>query len=413
MKRLFTLATIFVTAGWGIYLLAGAVLAKWLAERLSGLVLKLGEGKISSPTEFIQHRMLEAAWLVSLLLLWAFAHGIVAKSRFKWPSSPRWSWVRHSLLALICLNVWLWQADRTVLFWGLMWDDKQTQNLARFRIKLILTQEDRSPRRAILMGSSQSRAQIDEELLNSLLGTKLRTTEMHYPGSKAYDHFLLQPVLEPARADYIIVYLSEADFHSGSTSEAVPNFFTFGGLPDLVRRGGTKYVPAGEVGYGLLGQMLPMFRMRDVLAQRLLGPAIGQMKQQRYNSALESNLTERATSLAKTYESNEESRFQKRALEDFLTRCRDSNQRVTLLAGQLNPLMGHQIDLEIRREMLEQLRALAAKFPNLTVIEKLPEQTEQDYLDLTHVSKPAQERFTRFLAGWLDEHLPAVGESSR
>lgn len=410
MKRPIPIATIVVTAGWGVYVLAGSVIAKLLAARLSGFVLKLGEGKISSPAEFIQHRMLETAWLVTLLLLWAYMHIIVAKCR---PSSPRRSWVCHSLLALICLNIWLWQAGRTVLFWGLMWEDKQTQNLARFHIKLILTREDHSPQRAVLMGSSQSRAQIDEELLNSLLGTKLRTTEMHYPGSKAYDDFLLQPILAPACTSYVIVYLSEADFHSGSASEIAPNFFTLGALPDLVRRGGTKYLPAGGIGYGLLGEMLPMFRMREVLAQRVFGPAIGQMKQQRYNTALEINLAERGASMAKTYQSNDESRFQKRALEDFLARCRDSNQRVILLAGQLNPLMGHQIDPEIRREMIGLLRALAVKFPNVTVIEKLPEQTEQDYLDLTHVNKPAQERFTRFLAGWLEEHVPAAGEIPR
>lgn len=413
MKRLLTLATILVAAGWGIYLLAGRALADLCAARLGGFVVKLGEGKISSPAEFFQHRMFEAAWLATLLLLWVFLHVILARARWQCIASSRWAWVAHSLLALLCLNLWLGQANRTVLFWGLMWDGAETQNLARFRIKLILTREDRSARHAILMGSSQSRAQIDEELLNSLLGTKLRTTEMHYPGSKAYDHLLLQPILSPARAEYIIVYLSEADFHSGSVSEAVPNFFTFGALPDLVKRGGTKFVPAGGVGYGLLGQVLPMFQMREVLGQRLLGYSIGQLKQRRYNAALQTNLVERGASLSKIYESNEESRFQKRALEDFLIRCRDSNQRVILLAGQLNPVMARRLDPEIRREMMELLRACAVKFPNVTVLENLPGQTEADYTDMTHVNKPAQDRFTRFLAGWLDAHLAASPEKPR
>ena len=412
MKRLFTIATVLVAVGWGIHVLAGKALSNLLAARLGGFVVKLGEGKISSPTEFFQHRMFEAAWLATLLLLWAFVHVTVARVRLDRSVPSRWSWVLHSLLALICLNVWLWQADRTVLFWGLMWDGQETQNLTRFRIKLILAHEDHSTRRAVLMGSSQTRAQIDEELLNSLLGTKLRTTEMHYPGSKAYDHFLLQPILAPAHADYIIVYLSEADFHSGSVSEAVPNFFTFKALPDLVKRGGLKYIPAGRVGYGLLGQMLPMFRMREALAQRLLGPTMGQLKQQKYNTALQT-LKERAASMAKSYELNEESRFQKQALEDFLVRGRDSNQRVILLAGQLNPVLGHQINPEVRREMMALLRSLAERFPNVTLIENLPEQVEKDYEDITHVNKSTQERFTRFLAGWLDGHVTAGAERPR
>jgi hypothetical protein len=262
-------------------------------------------------------------------------------------------------------------------------------------------------------GSSQTRAQIDEELLNSLLGAKLRTTEMHYPGSKAYDHLLLQPILSPTHADYIIVYLSEADFHSGSASEAVPNFFTFGALPDLVKRGGMKFIPAGGVGYGLLGQVLPMFHLREVLAQRLLGPAISQLKQRQYNVALKTNLVERGADLARIYKPNEESRFHQRALEDFLVRCRDSNQRVILLAGQLNPIMARRIEPETRREMIELLHSLAARFSNVTVVENLPEQTERDYADMTHVTKPAQERFTHFLAAWLERNVLTDAEKRR
>jgi hypothetical protein len=413
MRRLLSIATILIAAGWGLYLLGGKTLSHLIASRLGGFVMKLGEGKISSPAEFIERRMFEGAWLATLLLLWAFVHLIVARSRLGRPLGNRWAWITHSLLALLCLNLWLWQADRTVFFWGLMWDGQQTQNLARFRIKLILTAEDRFKPRAVLMGSSQTRAQIDEELLNSLLGNKLRTTEMHYPGSKAYDHLLLQPILSPARADYVIVYLSEADFHSGSASEAVPNFFRFRDLPDLIQRGGTRFVPAGGIGYGLLGQVLPIFHLREVLAQRLLGPAMVQIKQQQYNVALKTNLVERGADLAKIYKPNEESRFHQRALEDFLARCRDSNQRVLLLAGQLNPIMSRRIEPETRREMVELLHSLAARFPNVTVVENLPEQAESDYADMTHVTKPAQDRFTRFLASWLEQNALADAAKRR
>ena len=144
MKRLFAIATIVIAAGWGLYIVAGKALSNVLATRLGGFVLKLGEGKISSPAEFIQHRMLEGAWLATLLMLWAFVHLLAARSRFGRPSA-RWSWVTHSLLAVLCLNLWLWQANRTVFFWGLMWDGQQTQNLARFRIKLILTRKTIPP----------------------------------------------------------------------------------------------------------------------------------------------------------------------------------------------------------------------------------------------------------------------------
>ena len=79
--------------------------------------------------------------------------------------------------------------------------------------------------------------------------------------------------------------------------------------------------------------------------------------------ALKTNLVERGADLARIYQPNEESRFHQRALEDFLTRCRDSNQRVILLAGQLNPIMARRMEPETRREMIELLRSLAASIP--------------------------------------------------
>lgn len=413
MKRLLAIATVVVAAGWGLCFLAGKTLSHLLAARLGGLVTRLGEGKVSSPEEFFQHRLSEAMWLATLLLLWAFVHRLVAQSRFPWINLPRRAWIMHSLLALLGLNLWLWQANRTVLFWGLMWDGPQTSNLTRFSIKLLLLREDPSLTRAVLMGSSQTRAQIDEELLNSLLGTRLRTTELHYPGSKAYNHLMLQPVVASARADYVIIYLSEADFHGDSTSEATASFFTFGALPELIRLGGAKFVPAQNQGCGLLGQVLPMFRLRAVLAQRVFGPASGQFKQQQYDAALETNLVERAAIQTKVFASNEVNRFHQRALEAFLIRCRDSNQRVILLAGQLNPLMADRIDPQIRREMMTLLRSLATRFPHVTLVENLPGQTEIDYVDMTHVTKPAQDRFTRFLVAWLGEHALAGAEKRR
>ena len=47
------------------------------------------------------------------------------------------------------------------------------------------------------------------------------------------------------------------------------------------------------------------------------------------------------------------------------------------------------------------------------MVENLPEQTESDYADMTHVIRAGQERFTRFLAAWLEEHVLAGSENKR
>ena len=401
MKRLLAIVFGIVAAGWCIYAAGGRAISSALAARFGDAIVRIGEGKIISADDFVHRRLLEAAWLTTLLLAWACLQAAITKWRGKGALPGRWNWVLHSVLAFICLNLWLSQAQHTVLFWGLMWQGKHTQNLTRFYVKLILARENPAPVQAALMGSSQTRAQIDENLLNTILGRQLRTIELHYPGSKGYDVLLMQPLVSRMHPKYIICYVSEGDFYGGTESEIVPNFLTFAESPNLVRLGGHRFVPARRIGYGLLGDALPVFRLREVLSQRVFGTSIGQINQQRYDAALEVDLAERARRAAKVYGANEESRFQHRAFEEFVARCRRSNQRVIILAGQLNPLFGDAIEPRVRQEMIAFLRSLPGKHPNVTVIENLPRQTPEDYQDLTHVTKPIQERFTRFLAEWL------------
>jgi hypothetical protein len=413
MKKALIIAFGSVMTGWLLYLTAGSSLARALAVRFEGAVLRIGEGKIVSVLDFIQHRLFEALWLATLLAVWTSLHVLLAGWQRSRDARRRWRWAWHSVLAFLCLNLWLSQAERCVLFWGTMWQGHDTQNLTRFYIKLFLARENPAPMRVALMGSSQTRAQIDEELLNAILAPRVRTTELHYPGSKAYDHFVMQPIIARIRPRYIICYVSEADFHSGSASEVAPNFFTFADLRDLIRLGGTKFVPKRGIGYGLLGSVLPIFRLREVLTQRIFGPQIAQMEQRRYDLALDTDLRERVRRAAATYQMNEEMEFQRRAFREFVRRCELSQERVIILCGQLNPLFGDAIDPRLRQDMISFLRSLAREHTNISIVENLPPQGIEDYEDLTHVSKAGQERFTRFLADWLRREWEQPRQESR
>jgi hypothetical protein len=413
MKRLFIIASVFLACGWSLYFAAGPRLADLVASRAGRVIARLGEGKVASPVDFVQYRIREALGLSTLLLVWAVVHLIVTRWQQQRGSPRRWRWLTHSAMAFLCLNLWLAQAEKTVLFWGLMWQGKETQNLTRFHIKLVLAREDPNRNRAVLVGSSQTRAQLDEEKINAQLGPLLRTTELHYPGSKGYDVLLLQPVVAKMRPQFVICYVTEAYFHSGSVSEGPPNFLSLGGLRDLAGRGGLKFIPTERTGTGLLGHLLPVFRLRQVLSQRLFGPQTGQLQQQQYNAALETDLAERARRAARDYHINEESRFHQQAFEDFVRRCQNDQQQVILLAGQMNPLFGRAVDPAIRAEMLRFLRELAAKYKNVTLVENLPAQTPADYEDVTHVTKPMQERFTLFFAEWLRGFLAEQGARRR
>ncbi len=406
MKRLLIIVAVLIALGWGVLASAGHPLSEALARRLGPALGKLGEGKISSPTAFIHQRLLEAMWLFTLLFAWAAAHFLLARVPWRSTRAIRFAWVIHSLVAFICLNVCLAQAARSGLFWGLMWQGKQTTNLARFHLKRILAEENSAPVRATLMGSSQTRAQIDEELLNTLLGTNLYTTELHYPGSKGYDHFLLQPLIAKTRPDYVIIYISETDFYSGSMSEVVPDFLTWVDVPDLISRGGMNYIPKERIAAGLLASTVPAFHLRRVITQRFLGPEITQLKQVQHNTGVTNVLP--ATPAGPKLAIDGESHFQRVAMEDFVKRCQRAGQRVIILVGQLNPRFSQTIDAAIRREMLSTLQSLAAKFPNITLVEGLPVHSAEDYLDMTHVNEATQAKFTRFIAAWLQAHLKAA-----
>ena len=400
MKRLLIIASTIVAFGWCCYALAGHALADALGQRHATALLRLGEGKIISPATFVHARLLETLVLVTLLLVWVLGHFLIRWLLTRRLVAPRRAWLVHSVVAFLALNLWLAQAQRTALFWGLMWQGQQTQNLARFHLKLILAREQSATPSVALMGSSQMRAQVDEAQLTSRLAPRLRAHDFHYPGARAYDLLLLQPMVTRTRPALVVCYLSELNFYSGSATEVAPNFFTAQALPDLIRRGGLKFIPRERWGCGLLGQMLPVFQLREVLAQRLFGPALTELKPEIHAPVL-------MTNLAAPYAINAESQFHQGALEDFVTRAGQLGQSVVLVAGQFNPKFARQLDPKIREDMMKFLHALAARHPHVTLLENLPPQTEADYEDMTHLTKDAQARFTAWLAAQLEQHRAA------
>jgi len=412
MKRLATFGTVIVAVGWGLYAFAGHRLAAALAKPLSGTLLKLGEGKVTSPGDFIHRRMFEVAWLATLILAWFLAHWVV-QAFVRGAGRKRYAWIAHCVVGFIALNLWLSQATQMAAFWILNWDGGQSQNLTRFHIKRILAREGSTGPRAVLVGSSQTRAQIDEAILNAALGPRLRTTDLNYPGAKALDVLILDPMFSESQPDYVIWYVSEAYFYGGSSSEVIPNFLRIEDLPDLFRRGCFRFVPRDRMAYGILGDLLPVFRLREVFAQRVLGPELGHLQQQQYDTLLETELVMRAQRAAVYYRLNKESHFQQLAMEEFVIRCQRSRKNVILLTGQLHPVFEGALDPAMRPEMFSFLRRLAEQYPNVTLIEKLPEQLPADYVDLTHVNRAAQERFSRFLATELDVILKDTASRNR
>src|SRR5262249_7686452 len=161
-----------------------------------------------------QHRIFELLWLMTVALVCVSIFGWASQRLERW-GTRRTQWIFPAVFGFVLLNIFMGFAGNTALFWGFLGAGAGTQNLAQFHYKRILAKESGSPARAVLVGSSQTRAQIDEELLNRLLGTNLWTTELHFPGCHAYDLLLIERQIRPTRPDVIVCYLSEGYFYGG------------------------------------------------------------------------------------------------------------------------------------------------------------------------------------------------------
>jgi hypothetical protein len=403
--RFYLIAWACLLTGWAGYVLAGRLVAQVVAGRFGSVLMRLGQGNVSDPIPFVQHRLREALWLATLVLLWIAVQGLLdrlIRARLKYTRG-----VVHGVAGFVGLNLWIYAASNTALFWGAMGVGAGIQLQMQFHFKRILLEENPMSRRAVLVGSSQTRAQINEELLNQRLGTNIWTAKLSYAGVQGYDLLLLERQMKRANPQLVICYLSEGYFYSGSTSATLPCFFQFRDVPDAWRRGGFRYLIGQNIRAGLFGDLLPLFRCRETLAQRFFGFAIINLKQLQYDRSLPPDLAVRARETAAAFQLSAGSDFEKQAFEDFVVRCQQAHRQVILLVGGYNPILAREIDPAIRTDMIRFLDQLKSRYSCVVLVPQteLPEQTPADYEDLTHVNPDMQRRFTANLADQLPKLL--------
>jgi len=403
-RRLIISLALFPAAAWVLYAALGRTLAGALDSRFGLRVLQMAAGKTTDSRVFIQMRLREAVLLLTAAALIALAQ-LLADSLIKRRTSSRLAWILSAISGFVCLNVFAVVAAHTVLFWCLLFTGTgTTHNFTQYQIKWGLMREMQAPKQAVLLGSSQTRAEIDEGLLNDRLGTQLWTTELHFPGNQIYDMLLNLEDLPPVKVDYVICYLSEGNFIAGPQMESMKLFLNFRDLPEFFSMGGALTHPVLPLAYGLLGNTLPLFRLSDSLLGRILGHTMMNLSQEEWNQSLLTDLATRAKIAAAGYHPGPNAVFQKNAFGVFAAKCRARHAVLIVCCGQLNPILGRVIDPSLRANMLAFLRHQAAQDTNIVLLEEaqMPVQTEQDYDDLTHVNRAAQVRFSEFMAGILD-----------
>jgi hypothetical protein len=389
-----------VLAVLGLFMVATAPPAgQWLGEKFGVLILKMGKGKIADPHAFARLRLREAGVLVIAgALLMAAGSKLTRLLERRWAASHK-SWITLALFYFAALNIWLLIAMKTALFWGIFYHGEATLNLTLIEFKKALLNEVKVPRQVILMGSSQTRAQIDENQLNEKFRDSVWTTELHFPGSGGVDLLLVGRHLRSAPPADVICYLSEQNFFGDMSHEAVPFFLT---ISDIATLGRIQMPLLSYKGFwlGMLGEMMPLFRCRGPLSQLVFGASHAALAQSAYDSRLETNLVRRAEKTASQFSLGPSSDLEKRAFLAFIEEMSRQNRHVTLLEGQLNPILGQRLDPAIRRDMKSFLREVARRYSHVTIVfeELLPNQSPDQYLDLTHVNEAAQTQFSTWLA---------------
>ena len=400
--RILQAASAAILALWAAFLLGGHTVSGWLADSFGAALARVGQGKFPNADVFVYGRIREVLFLLTAGFVLASAIGWLT-SVFK---TKKYAWVYVSLAWFCALNVLALAAMQTALFWALFWHGDFTNNYAQHQFKQALLREVPAPR-AILLGNSQSRSQIDENVLNRELAGKLWTTELHFPGSRPCDLWLMIRQLQPKPGDVVICYLSEGYLYTGTVSECLPYFLHLSDLRGLTDLGGSTWWKQRSLYYGILGDCLPLFRLREPVAQRLLGFRMIQLNQLEHDESLAVDLRERAKTVALSLHQDETVTAQKAAFEAFVAECKKFRVKLVLCAGQLNPIVYDYAKPFFREDYLKFLSETQKANPQIALLtpDTLGWQTPETYLDLTHVKKPEQSEFSLRMSRWLQQNL--------
>jgi hypothetical protein len=386
---------------WGLYGLFAGPASSSLSSRFGPRILAGGDGKFADPQPFVKKRLEDTVVLAtSVCLLILVYQALAAYATRRWP--PPASWIAQGWCAFVCLNILAAIAAHTALFWCLLYTGKNhINNDTQWHIKQALMKENEAPSQAVLLGSSQTRAQIDTKTLNDRLGQNLWTTELHFPGSSIYDMGLCLERLPEHRIDYVITYLSEPCFYfNGRNDERLMYFFGFKDLASYWTLGPGRPSFDRYSLCGLLGDIFPLYQVWEPLADRIQTWKTENQNQAQYDASLDSNLVSRARGAVKFYSFGSECDFQKKAFTAFAKMCAARHCRLVVCCGQLNPILERALDPSLRPDMVAFLRGQAAKDANIVLLEEsqMPRQLESDYEDLNHVNAATRQRFSQYIA---------------
>lgn len=402
--RMLIKAGLALAAMWLAYFILGGWITDTLADRFGQAVLRASEGKYTDAAVFIRHRLCDAGvlltWAAGLVAAGTLGHGLIARRL-----PPLWRWVSATVLVLVGVNLWLGLAMDRALFWTCFWSGKThvPPPHVLFNLKRIFAEEDPVPHKILLLGNSQTKSQLDPAVLNASLPRDRHIWELHSPGATWFDLLLIQAKVRAIKPEVVVCYVSEGLFFSGGTNDvssvSLPLFFRLNDFPLYWQLGQGKVTAGQSMFYGALGHVLPVFRLRDSLAQRVYGWKVMDVAMARKFKTWE-GLLAHPEEVARGYALGPAADFEAAAFEEFIRRYEQQGTKVIVFPGRLNPQLEAKLDPRLRRAMRELLKRTAARHRNLIVVEEsaLPAQPASAYHDFYHVDKDTQKSFSEFAA---------------
>ena len=402
-RGLFMTLCIPLGAAWLGYALAGDAVARLIAGRLGEKLLRAADGKFADPATFISGRIGEALVLATVFAALASAAVWIWHRLGCRPATRPLRGLVMGLVLFVMLNLSAWFAGRTALFWAAFHDKEHVNNFVQYQIKKALLGEEKEKRRMIIMGNSQANRSIDERIINRELGGGIWAYEMHQPGARGFDLFILSRDIRPRRGDLIVCYVSEISFYGMGSGIVVADFMSLKEVPAMLGMQGMQWISPGAVRSGLLGRLLPIYRFRDPLATRLLGPDIVHIEQSLIKGAPERDLETHAREWAPKLKVSGSSCFEQAAFRRMVEELGARGCELWLIRGHLHPALRDHMDPSVSEDLELFLNRLATRHPQITLLshDRFFQPQPADFKDLVHFNDAAQERFTRDLAGIL------------
>ncbi len=416
-----------LAAAWVVYLLAAAALAEWLGARFGPQIISVSKGRILYPVEFAAGRGAEAIMLLTVLVALALAgramHRIVLRR-----VEPPWQWLPSSVVWLAVVNIFLWVAGGTALWWMVLYAANPNLQQPAFHMERIFLEESRAPNRLVVLGSSQGGSEIHTGELSLYGAPELRAANLSYAGATAADFLLIREHYRRIDPQYVVVYLSPLNFYAGVTGSRWLPLLTSAGLSTFRDTEVWELAEKPRLRQGVLGLGLPMFQQRMALQHAVFGgiSVRGYIRPAdrpgRGSAAGEDNVRtpgtggegaaggemppvgpvavdsavqrEAATFVVDT----PGAAFLKRSMERYLLEEASRGLRIVVIDGQVNPLLSAALDSAVHADFEAFIDHLAGIHENVTVIrDELPSHSADEYVDLYHISGPARSDFTRAL----------------